>query len=129
MGKQKPANQTWGEAKLYFIKLYKSKEKFNEERATHTGGYESVNILASRTRSADANVVSNASSKPPTNITINQMSLSDQQTIIEYNNILESKLDNAKEHAESMTTTQETLLQHLEDQQKQYWHSKTSSLQ
>ena len=33
-----PANQIWGEAKSYFVKLYKMKEKFNEERATRTGG-------------------------------------------------------------------------------------------
>ena len=113
-----PANQTWREAKSYFVKIYKIKEKSNEKCATRTGGYESANILASRTRSADANVVSNASSKPPTNITINQMSLSDQQTIIEYINSLELELDNAKKHAASMTTTQKTLLQCLEDQQK-----------
>ena len=67
-----PANQTWGEVKLYFVKLYKSKKKFNEERATHTGGYKSANSLASHTRSTYATVSSNASSKPPTNMTTNQ---------------------------------------------------------
>ena len=67
-----PVNQTWGEAKSYFVKIYKSKEKFNEEPATCTGGYESANSLASYTRSAihhsDATVVINTSYKTPTNI-------------------------------------------------------------
>ena len=70
-----------------------------------TRGYESANSPDSRTRSADVTVVSNASSKPPTNITTNQMSPSDQQTMIEYTNSLESELDNAKEHVASMATT------------------------
>ena len=81
-------------------------------------GYKSAKSLASRTQSADATVVSNASSKPPTNITTNQMPPSDQQTMIKYTNSLGSELNNAREHASSMTTTQKTLLQHLEDQQK-----------
>ena len=93
--------------KLYFVKIYKRKEKFNKEHATRTGGYEIANSLASRTRSADLTEVSNASSKPPTNITTNQMSPSNQQTMIKYTNSLESELDNAKEYVASMTTTQE----------------------
>ena len=123
------ANQTWGEAKSYFVKLYKSKEKFNEERATRNREYESVNSLASRTGSTDATVISNASSKPPTKITTNQMPPTNQQTMIDYTNSLKSELNNAREHAVLMTTTQKTLLQRLEDQQKKCWHSKTSSLQ
>ena len=113
-----PANQTLGEAKSYFLKIFKIKEKFNEERANRTGGYESSNNLASRTKSAEVTVVSNASSKPPTKITTDQMSPSDQQTMIEYTNSLELELDKTREHAVSMTTTQETLLQRLEEQQK-----------
>ena len=103
---------------MYFVKLYKSKEKLNEEHATRTEGYESANSLASRTRSVDATVVINGYSKPPTNITTNQIPPSYQQTMIEYTNSLESELNNAREHAASMTTTQETLLQRLKDQQK-----------
>ena len=113
-----PANQTWGEAKLYFIKIYKSKKKFNKERATRTGGYESANSLASGTHNTYVTVVSNKSSKPPTNITNEKMSPSDQQTMIEYTNSLESELDKAREHAALITTTQETLLKRLEEQQK-----------
>ena len=82
------------------------------------GGYESANGLASRTHSTDVTIISNASSKPPTNITTNQMSPTNQQTMIEYTNSLESELDKSREHVASMTTTQETLLQHLEDQQQ-----------
>ena len=46
------------------------------------------------------------------------MSPTNQQTMIKYTNSLESEIDNAREDAVSMTTTQETLLQRLEDQQK-----------
>ena len=91
MGWQKNAKQTWGEAKSYFVKLYKIKEKFNEERANRTGGYENANRLASRTCSKYATVSNNASSKPPTTITTDQMSPTNQQTMIKYTNILESE--------------------------------------
>ena len=74
MGKQTPHQPNkGGGGKSYFVKLYKSKEKFKEERATHTGGYESTNSLTSRTCSTDATVSSNTLSKPPTNITTDQM--------------------------------------------------------
>ena len=96
MRKKTPANQTWGKAKSYFIKLYKIKEKFNEERSTCAGGYNSANSLAYRTHSKDAAIVSNASSKPSPNITADQMSPSDQQTMIEYTNSLESEPDNTR---------------------------------
>ena len=82
------------------------------------GGYKSANILASRTFSEDVTVVSNVSSKPLTSITTNQMTPSDQQTMIKYTNSPESELDKSREHAASMTTTKETLLQCLEDEQK-----------
>ena len=113
-----PANQTWREAKSYFVKIYKIKEKSNEKCATRTGGYESANSLASRTRSKYATISSNTSSKPPTNINTGQMYPTNQQTMIEYTNSLESELDNSREHTASMTKTQEKLLQRLEDQQK-----------
>ena len=63
-------------------------------------------------------VSSNTSFKPPTNITTDQISPTNQQNMIEYTNSLESQLYNAREHPAMMTTTQETLLQRLEYQQK-----------
>ena len=82
------------------------------------GGYESANRLASRTGSTYATVSSNILSKPTTNITTDQMSPTKQQNMIEYTNILESELNNVREHTASVKMTQETILQRLEDQQK-----------
>ena len=70
------------------------------------GRYESANSLASSTHSTDTTVSSNVSSKPPTNITNDQMSPTNQKNSIEYTNRLESEIDNAREHVALMKTTQ-----------------------
>ena len=105
MEKQNPHQPNMGGGKIVLRKTLQKQGEI-QQRACHPhGGYESANSPDSRTRSADVTVVSNASSKPPTNITTNQMPPSDQQTMIEYTNSLESELDNAKEHVASMATT------------------------
>ena len=120
---EKPsADKTWANVKAYFVPIYKSHERFNNERNARAGGYESANsVTGTKTQSTyhgnDNSVVSDTSRMPPTNITTGSMSPADQQTMIEYTNSLEGALNEAKEHTATMTTTQEKLMQQLQQQQ------------
>ena len=69
-------------------------------------------------RGSNGRVVSNATKMLPTNITTDSMLPADQHTMIEYTNSLEGALNEAKEHTATMPTTQEKLMEQLQQQQK-----------
>jgi hypothetical protein len=101
------ADKTWPAAKTYFVELYKSKRKFNEEREARKGGFESANSIGSKSHNT-----------PPSSIMTGRLSPNDQATMIEYTNSLEGALEDSKEHAANLQTTQEKLLQKIDDQQQ-----------
>jgi flagellar hook-associated protein FlgK len=109
------AEKTWPTAKTYFVELYKSKRKFNEEREALKGGFESANSIGSKTRNTFPSHLDN---NPPLNIMTGRMSPNDQATMIEYTNSLEGALEDSKEHAANMQTTHDKLLQKIDDQQQ-----------
>jgi flagellar hook-associated protein FlgK len=109
------AEKTWPTAKTYFVELYKSKRKFNEEREARKGGFESANSIGSKTRNTFPSHLDN---NPPLNIMTGRMSPNDQATMIEYTNSLEGALEDSKEHAANMQTTHDKLLQKIDDQQQ-----------
>jgi hypothetical protein len=109
------ANKTWDNAKLHFVELYKSKRKYSEEREARKGGFESANSLSGKTVSTFA---THMSSNPPSSIMTGRMTQPDQATMVEYTNSLEGALEAAKEHAASLQTNQDTLLQRINDQQQ-----------
>ena len=110
------ANKTWTNAKTYFVELYRSKAKFNEEREARQGGYESANSLRNRTEknNNEASVNSFGNNLPntqtgnhPNSIMAGSMSSTDQSTMIEYTNSIEGALTELKEHIAILQTTQE----------------------
>jgi hypothetical protein len=93
------AEKTWEATKTRFITIYKSKEKFNAEHLTCTGGYESTHSIVSTS--------------------IGNMSPTDQHSMMEYTNSLEAALETAQEHTDSLTTAQSQLLRKLDSQQQE----------
>ena len=112
------ADKTWANAKTYFVTHYKSKKKYDEERETRAGGFESANSISQRSRATTTASTVDRGERPPSSIITSRMSTADQQTMIEYTNSLESALEEAKEHAATMTTTQENLLARIDKQQQ-----------
>eukprot|EP00804_Cyclotella_cryptica_P026885 CCRYP_017594-RA/>CCRYP_017594-RA protein AED:0.78 eAED:0.43 QI:0/0/0/1/0/0/2/0/226 len=106
------AGKTWDAAKTHFVTIYKSKEKFNAEREARSGGFESASsFFDSRRRS------SNNPPHVPTNIN-SALSTADHHSLLEYTNSLEGALENATEHAATITLDNTTLLHKLEAQLK-----------
>jgi hypothetical protein len=103
--------KTWDAAKTHFVMLYKSKEKFNAERLTRTEGYESAHSIV--THPFFPGIPSTVLSPTGT------MSPSDQHNMLEYTHSLEAALDTTQEHAASLTTAQNQLLQKLDRQQQE----------
>ena len=106
------AEKTWDAAKTHFVTIYKSKEKFNAERAARSGGFESA--------SSFSDCSSRASNKPPQippNIS-SSLSTVDHQSLLEYTNSLEGALETATEHAAAITLDRTSILQKLDTQQK-----------
>ena len=106
------AEKTWDAAKTHFVTIYKSKEKFNAERAASSGGFKSA--------SSFSDCSSRTSNKPPQIPPIISSSLStvDHQSLLEYTNSLEGALETATEHAAAITLDRTSILQKLDTQQK-----------
>eukprot|EP00804_Cyclotella_cryptica_P013069 CCRYP_002366-RA/>CCRYP_002366-RA protein AED:0.66 eAED:0.66 QI:0/0/0/0.5/1/1/2/0/452 len=96
--------QTWENTKTHFFTLYKSKEKFNAERESRTGGYDSANSAVSMSTSP---FLSSRNAGPL---------LPSQQTLADYTTSLEGALEAATDHAASLTTAQGELLRKLDQQ-------------
>ena len=106
------SDKTWETAKTHFVTIYKSKEKFNAERAARSGGYESASSFF-----GSGSHTSNNPPHVPHNVT-STLSTADQHSLLEYTNSLEGALENATEHAAAITLDNTTLLQKLDAQQK-----------
>ena len=104
--------KTWEAAKTRSVALYKSKEKFNAELQARTEGFESANSVNS-----SSNISFISTTTPTSAITTTTKLSEDHQNLIEYTNSLETALGDAKDHATSMSSTQNKLLKQLQAQQ------------
>jgi len=108
------ADQTWTDAKTYFVKLWKMKSRHTAEREARREGFESTNSVNGRS------VVSGTSYKTAeTGVPESIMTKADQSTMVEYCNSLEGSLVEAKETVASLQTTNDKLIERMDTSQNE----------
>ena len=96
-----------------------------EEREARASGFESANSISQRTKTTaqpNSSVASffstGTSNSPPGSVYTGKATNPDQQTYIEYTNILEGALVDAKKHVAGITTDRDRMMDKINEQQK-----------